>query len=203
MNFKFALLLLIVVIGHTMAYPDPGVEVHKSQPVKINGLEFVAATQAKWPLPSGNAQSEVAVQLLITNRTKADLYFRTFDTFNLSLKNSAGVLVPASGMRSYTKFTSPELIAPGTTCCIGRDAYLTKAPSQPVGFRYWDGTGSVSNFGGFMPSTALAPGSYSLSFNFHSTEENLPAPEPKFYGKPMWSGEGTTKEAFFRIVDRL
>jgi hypothetical protein len=174
----------------------------KSKPVLINGLEFVAATQAQWLAwnpPTGS--DPVEVQLLITNRSKNDLVFSVFDTFEVAIKSADGKEIPSDGGRDGTLRTKPVLIRAGDTYCLSRKAGLSWSDSHYRTFSYEDGTGS------WFMCNKLVAGKYSLSFQVVSKGiDGGMAVFIKHHGfsgevPPVWEGKGTTLEVPFEIVD--
>src|SRR5205823_5166934 len=57
----------------------------ESKPVTVNGAKFVIAAQAEWRLGKAGEAVSIEIQLRITNTTKRDLLFPTFDTFHFIL----------------------------------------------------------------------------------------------------------------------
>jgi hypothetical protein len=214
---KKAWLVLLLATAFTAAGAEPlkYLELNKSAPVTVNGLEFVAAVQSQWIVDAGGKELPVEVQLLITNRSGHDLVFRTFDTFSVLLKDAGGKELPDYASRDWTRATPSVLIRPGDTYCLSRKAELwwklvgfsgtyeqnlqAALGGRPDGTRssffYWDGTGTESSF------RPMKPGSYALSFRMVSSEKAGARETQKLGGLPVWSGEIRTREASFEIIE--
>ncbi len=195
------LLCLVGWMTNVTSDPSEYLELHKSQPVVVNGLEFIAITQAKWFVynPEGMTHA-IEVQLLITNHRKKDVIFPVFDTFQLILRNATGSEVPNHGETDGTIRTPPVLIHPGDTYCLCRKAELhwnypdDQSHPHTNSFYYWDGTGSTSYF------RPLALGHYTLSFGIGISEKDATTDKKDLRGLPVWFGEAITKEVPFEIV---
>jgi hypothetical protein len=198
-------LLLLLVFGFlpAVAGPLPYLELNKSQPVEISGLEFVAAVQSQMIVYSGGKELAVQIQLLITNRTKTDLVFRTFDTFGVTLKDAHETPLPAHGGRDGTIASPSVLIPAGETYCLSREAKLfwklpyssTLHPGTSALF-YWDGTGMETYFD--LPSA----GTYFLAFAFESSDKDSTREKLELGGLPVWSGKGSTKDVSFEVIEQ-
>ena len=118
------LVLLLLAAGQAVlsAEPLPYLELVKSQPVEVNGLEFVVATQSQWAGRAGGTIWPIEFQLLITNKSGGDLVFRTFDTFAPKIKNADGTKVRCGGERDGTIASPSVLIRAGDTYCLSRMA---------------------------------------------------------------------------------
>lgn len=210
-------ILLAAVMIDASAEPLKYLELRKSKPVEVNGLEFVAATQSQWLAKVGGSIWPIEVQLLITNKSGNDLVFRTFDTFSVVLKNADGAKIPDDGGRDGTMVSLSVLIRARDTYSLARKAELWwKIPPYPssgtIGFGrgpigwtldgktcaffYWDGTGYEHSF------KPLQPGRYSLSFDIDSSEQDAARETRKLGGLPVWSGTATTKEVPFDIIEQ-
>jgi len=190
-------LLPFLFLPHVQGAPQPYLEMHRSAPVEINGLEFVAATQAQWVVAASGKQESIEVQLFITNHTREDLAFRLFDTFELILKNNDGTDVRSTGVRDGTNLSPPVLIRAGDTYCLNRQTQLNwKLEGKLCEFFYWDGTGTCTHY------RPLAAGSHSLVFRFKSTQQDAAGEGKNLKGMLIWSGEGQTQNASFEIVER-
>jgi hypothetical protein len=181
----------------------PYKELAKSKPVVINGLEFVAVTEAQWlELNPPMGKTPIDVQLWITNKSKNDLIFRVFDTFRVIVKDSSDKELPVDGGRDGTKITKPVLIRPGETYCLSRLAVLSWTGEGTVrSLSYDDQTGSWDVIG------ELVSGKYTLSFWVGNKQDDEGMKgfmrNHKLSGElpPCWKGEGTTAEVPFEILD--
>jgi len=180
----------------------PYEEMVNAKPILINGLEFVASTQAQWQAwdpPFG--KDAVEVQLLITNRSKGDLIFSVFDTFQVVIKGADGKVIICGGGRDHTLRTKPVLIRAGDTYCLSRSAMLSWLDEHNREFVYEDGTGSWFSW------DKLVAGKYSLSFRVGSkgNDEGMAflVQHHGFSGEiaSQWAGEGETPAVPFEIVD--
>jgi hypothetical protein len=209
------ILLLATAFPAAAAEPQKYLELNKSSPVAVNGLEFVAAVQSQCLVNTGGKELPVEVQLLITNRSGHDLVFRTFDTFGVVLKDAGEKELPEHGGRDGTIATLSVLIHAGDTYCLSRKAELwwklggfgsfNKQNQQTTlgwtpdntrsSFFYWDGTGMETYF------TPMKPGRYALSFRIVSSEKDSARETQKLGGLPVWAGDTTTREASFEIVE--
>jgi hypothetical protein len=172
----------------------------EAEPVEQNGLQFVAATEAKWVCfnpPLG--EDPIQIQLLIRNVGKQPLLFSTFDTFGLSLKDAAGKMIQPHGGRDGTLRVKPVTIDAGASCCLARQATLRwNSDGKTRTLSYFDGTGSVATFG------PLPAGSFTLSFWCVRSPADALLPQEGIAMRspiPEWFGKIATNEVPFEIVD--
>ena len=194
-------LLILLAAGMIDASAEPlkYLELSKSKPVEVNGLEFVAATQSQWIIHSPEENESVEVQLLITNKSGHDLIFRTFDTFTVQLKNANGTQIRPGGGRDGTMYSPSVVIPAGDTYCLSRRDELLwdySTNNSPItrAFDYWDGTGSVATFG------LHNLGHYTLSFGAFSSQKDSDRESQRLGGLPVWTGTAQTKEVPFEII---
>jgi len=203
--------LLVLLVACKMgagAEPAGYVEIHKSKPVEVNGLTFVAATEAQWPVRLG-ASKPVVIQLWITNSSDHDLIFRTFDTVWLKIKDDAGADVFSSYGRDGTMASPSVLIHAGDTYCLALKPTLAW-PKNPTlhpdnlridskdklrGVSFTDGTGAYFFFE--LPKA----GAYELAFEIRSSEEKAELEAKKLKGQTVWSGKTATENASFEIIE--
>jgi hypothetical protein len=178
--------------------------IRESKPVTVNDAKFVVVTEADWK--SGNSDKVVPVelQLRITNLSKGELIFPTFDTFGLRIKNTDGTNVIPRGGRRGTKLRQPILIPAGASYSLAAEG---GAPSQVLRraelrrdleakaseLRYYDGTGWVSIFG------PLEPGRFKLAFWY---EVRPMAPFKTAWDSATWLGAVVTDDIAIEILDR-
>jgi hypothetical protein len=163
----------------------------ESKPVTVNGAKFVTAAQGEWrPAKAGQAVP-IEIQLRITNTSKRDLLFPTFDTFYVTLADAQGKQFSPQGGRLLTRITRTVLIPAGASFSlareggrtVGRQAELYRdRDRRKLGFAYFDGTGMGIGFG------LLDPGRYKVRFGYvvpcgKATEDELPA---------NWTGQALT-----------
>jgi hypothetical protein len=212
---SWLILLLATAFTAAAAEPQKYLELNKSTPVAVKGLEFVAAVQSQCIVLTGGKELPVEVQLLITNRSGHDLVFRTFDTFSVLLKDAGGKELPGYWDRNGTIATLSVLIRAGDTYCLSRKAELWwklggfgstneqnhqaglgwKPQGTQSGFFYWDGTGMETYF------TPVKPGHYALSFRIVSSKKDSARETQKLEGLPVWFGDTTTHEVSFEIIE--
>ena len=193
------------------------IEMKKSAPVEVNGLEFMAATQARWVAKKGGSQLPIEIQLWIANKSDHDVIFRTFDTFSLKIADSDGVVLPAGGGREGTMLSPPVLIRREDTYCLARKAELWwkligyssdelkhLAPVAAHGWKpdgkacdlfYWDETGSE-----FIYQLAK-PGFFHLFFVVENSEKQGEKENHKLGGLPVWVGNAETKPVQFEAME--
>jgi len=230
MRAKLLFLLLAASLIPVSADELKYLEFHKSVPIEVNSLEFVAATQAQWIGRVGGLIRPIEIQLLITNRSKSDIVFRTCDTFAVHLRDADGKEIPDGGGRNGLIASLSVLIHAGDTYYLSRKAELCwKLPPYPWTFDAPDrkgGTISVNSspqfesehFGwkpdgkssalfywdgtGFLGiHELLNPGSFVLSFSIGSSENQAAAETKKLRGLQVWAGKVTTKEVPFEIIE--
>jgi hypothetical protein len=196
------LIALVALPLSTFGEATPYKELVKSKPVLINGLEFIAATEAQWLAfnpPTG--RDPIEVQLWITNRTEKDLIFRVFDTFRIVIKDAFGNELVGDARRDGTLRTKPVLIHPGETYCLSHKGVLAWHPDGTRTFGYEDGTGSTCIW------KLVFAGKYTLSFWVGNKQDDEGMKgfmrNHGFSGQlpPCWKGEGNTAEVPFEIVD--
>lgn len=224
-------LLILLAAGLTIASAEPlkYLELLKSKPVEVNGLEFVATTQAQWLVNVGGSESPIEVQLLITNRSRRNLVFRTFDTFCPILRNADGTEIPWGGGRDGTMASPSVMIRAGDTYCLCRKAELWWKIRGPASLAMPDGKGGSvlwksnpdNNLNGFGSNPdgqcgllywdgtgtldtykPLKPGSYSLSFSVSSSDKEAATETKKLGGLQVWVGKLETKGASFEIIEQ-
>ena len=224
-----AIILSVLAAGTTLpAKPLEYLVLAKSQPVEVNGLQFVVATQSQWCGRAGGTMWPVEIQLLITNKSGDDLVFRTFDTFAPKLKSADGKEIPFGGERDGTTASSSVLIQAGDTYCLARKAELwwklrgpTSAdiPDDKGGTIHWtwQPTNHLNGFGLnpdgrcgllYWDGTGaidyyqpLNPGSYRLRFSVGSGEKEAARETQKLGGLKVWSGTVETKAASLEIIE--
>lgn len=157
-----------------------------SEPVTINGVQFVATTEKKWrPGP-------IMIALSITSLAERNIDFPLFDSFKINIRTESGKPVEYHGGRDKTFHVPPALLEPGTAYSIKHKAQLTRSGPATLELEYEDGTGYIFVW-------HLVPGKYRLSFSVHHSLEEA-AKEEKALGRmPVWSGHGQTKEVAFEI----
>jgi hypothetical protein len=223
--------LLAAMTFRLSAEPLKYLEMHKSAPVEINGLEFVAATQAQWICWTHGSANPIEMQLLITNRSGHSLLFRTCDTFGPILKDIDGRKLPAGGGRDGFIGTLPVLISAGDTYCLTRKADLMwKIPHVAAAY-ISDGKGNTihepdnsakfrDEFGGYLEpdgkSSAFfywdgtgselffrfsTSGTYHLLFSVSSSQEAAESEKRKVKGIPVWMGKADTGDVLFEIIE--
>ncbi len=194
-NLYFLIVLALCLINASAETPKASryIEIHKSKPVEVNGLEFVAAIQAQWPLVSDIERSREEVQLWITNRSGHDLAF--VPPGQLNLRNADGTAVPSTGMRDGTRCPLPIVIRVGDTCCLSIQMEMFWHYHERCFLTYTDDTGFEWTY------EPLKPGHYSLSFSIDASEKDASMFSKLLGGMAVWSGSVTTKEAPFDIIE--
>ena len=78
--------LLCVPLPEASAQPTPPepIRISESESVTVNGARFVVVAETQWKQRSPRRDEVIAIQLRITNISKADLVFSTFDPFSAS-----------------------------------------------------------------------------------------------------------------------
>jgi hypothetical protein len=175
-------------------FPEP-VRIRQSKPVTANEASFVAVAQTNWKTTKTELDVPVEIQLRVTNLSKKDRIFPTFDTFGLKLFNMAGKRIMPGGGRKITILTRPILLPPGVTYAFGpkgdphgvrRRAELHWDPKTKASqLFYFDGTGSVSIF------RRLEPGQHKLAFWYEVSQKGPIGTERD---PATWIGEASTED---------
>jgi hypothetical protein len=189
------------------------IRIGESKPVTVNGAKFVFAAQTNWKPADftsddgrpgrGNLSAPIELQLRITNVSKGDLLFYTFDSLRVSMTNASGSNIQPNGGRDLTRFAPPIVIAAGTTYSLGREGYTGTATRQAQfvwdedkmksHFYFFDGTGTGLGFG------PLRPAKYNLAFRYGVQ----PRKEESKAGELLrWSGQVTTEEIVVEVLKR-
>ncbi len=169
---------------------------NESEPVLVNGLEFVAITQSQWtfynpPIVDGSPE----VQLRITNRSQEDLIFSTFDTFLVQLVGPDARVIERGGGRNGTRRTRPVLIPAGKTYTLCRETRTQwDEAGKTMNFVYLDGTGTIATYA--LPE----PGRYTLRFECEYPVERNGEPLREFEGVKVWHGKVKTKAARMEVL---
>lgn len=179
------------------------IRIHESKPVTVNDAQFVVAAQAEWTGGRDRSTIPVEIQLRITNLSKTDVLFPTFDTFGVRVLNSDGETITLSGGgRSLTILTRPILLLPGASYTLGsenaphgsfRRAELRwDAKTETSELWYYDGTGSGYSFG------SLKPGEYKLAFRYRVDSSG---PLKTKQDQATWLGKVLTDPVAIQIRD--
>src|SRR5262245_30499733 len=109
----------------------------ESAPVTVNEVQFVTIAETEWP--SKIRVDPVDIQLRITNQSKKDLIFRTFDTFGIKLTTNEDKPITLGGGRNATLLTKPILIPKGASYTLARKAQLLWDDKTRLReLHYWD-----------------------------------------------------------------
>jgi len=85
--------------------PSSPKQLVESKPTTVNGLTFVASTEAKWIAKKGNFMKRhyltngiaIPIHLMVTNSTKGDIVFPTSGEIAINLKTQNGPDIPTKG----------------------------------------------------------------------------------------------------------
>jgi hypothetical protein len=195
---SFLLIVLALYLTNTNAKAqDKGqyLEVHKSEPVEANGLEFRAATQSQWWAKASGSLRPIEIQLWITNRSGHDLAF--LPPFHVNIRDADGTPVREGGLSAGTMYTPPVVIRNGDTYCLTRRAELSwrLVGTNRCFLNYWDGTGCLWTY------EPLKFGNFYLSYLVVTSEKDVGVVSQSLGGMPVWSGSVQTKEAPFEILE--
>jgi RNA polymerase sigma factor (sigma-70 family) len=164
----------------------------ESEPVRVEGLEFVALIPKRIPVPDGAAR-DVALGLRITNISDKPLTISVFDVILPWIVNTVdGVKLGAELRRKDTpKHLPPVTLAPGKSWTWQPRARLDRTTDRAtLRLSGPDGLGAP---GGWSIST-LKVGKHRLSIAYHNSNA-------KQGDVPLWVGKATTKEVEFEIVE--
>lgn len=181
------------------AFTEP-LRIHETKPKTVNDAKFVVVAESNWK--PGKENVPIEIQLRITNLSKKDQIFPTFDTFGVIIKNEDGKQIMPRVGRDLTKFTVPVLITQGVSYSLCRKAELRwNASAKTTELFYWDGTGSEYAYG------PLHSGRYKLSFVYGvSLREPLFKAWEKQHenmnGPSVWHGEVITEEVIIDVHNR-
>lgn len=164
-------------------------EIVESPPVEKNNAQFVIAADAQWKFSSD--PTPIDVQLRISNLSKEDMVFRTFDSFHLMLTDKKGKSIRVSGGRDATRYTAPVQIPPGATIALCHQAELHTESKTGNRFDYFDGTGSWASYG------PLKPDGYSLSFAYVGSSNTK---YPNEAHPQLWRGAVMSKAVAIEAV---
>jgi hypothetical protein len=171
--------------------------IRESKPVTVKDAQFVLVAQSNWrpgrPDPSFPLAAPLEIQLHITNLTKSDLLFPTWNTFGLRIFKADGTEVKPRAAGKATTRTRPLVLAGGVSYALRRRAELRwdeKAKASEL--LYCDGTGVESRFG------PLPVGEYKL-VGWYSVSPDKQA-KPKPGDAPIWIGEVVTKEVRIQVL---
>jgi hypothetical protein len=169
--------------------------IKESKPVTSGNARFVAVSQVEWKVPKRvGARIAIETQLRITNLSKDDTTFPTFDSFGINLKKPDGAPIKPRSGRDITAFTSPIRLAPEASYSISREAQVRwNAETKSATLTYYDGTGSVFEF------QSLRPGSYKLGFWYSTTDGNSKNIPKDNDAGAAWSGNVVTDEVLVEI----
>jgi hypothetical protein len=186
------------------------IRIRESEPVTVNQATFVLAAESNWK--TGGSVVPIDIQLRITNASRNELLFPTFDSIVLSVKDPAGRwIMPGAGSgRNATVFTRPVVLAPGASYAIGAESSVLyrrwaelhgHKETNAATLRYYDGTGWVGTYG------PLVSGRYSLELWYGvSRNGSLSKIWEKQHRKPglppTWVGHATTSNLSVDILDR-
>ena len=183
-------------VTQAQAHSPTIIRVHTSKPVIDNGAQFVATVQKEWRVTRpGASESSIEIQLGITNLSKADAAFPTFDTFSLSLIRQDNSAVKMSGGRDGSVLTNTIVLAPGASYAICRRAQLQWDRTAGRGrLAYFDGTGAEWYF------SDLDPGTYKLRFLYGTTHLRGHSAYPAGAPQPYWLGKISTADVEFKVL---
>jgi hypothetical protein len=178
--------------------------IRASKPVTTNDARFVAVAEAEWKPAKNDKDVPIEIQLCITNLSKSDIIFPTFDTFVPRIMTADGKRVMPRGSRDGTKFTRPVLIPGGATYSLGpeggassftrrRAALHWDAQTKASELVYFDGTGTAHVFG------PLDPGRYKLSFFYRVGSQG---PLRTARDSASWIGTVFTDDIVIEVFDR-
>jgi hypothetical protein len=182
----------------------------QSKPVTINDATFVVAAQTNWK-PKKDLKAPAAgppwggvpieIHLRITNLSKKDLLFPTFDTFGLGLTDADGKRIMPRGGRRITIPTKPILLSAGASYSLGPQG-IQYGLSRRADLRwdhktnaaelvYSDGTGTVSYYG------PLEPGRNKLTFGYRVSGKG---PFSTARDPPTWHGNVVTEAVLIDVL---
>lgn len=174
------------------------IRIGESKPVTVNGAKFVLVAQTDWkpgkPDKVFPMVAPIEIQLHITNLSKNDVIFPTFETFGVKISNADGEEVRPLRLRKGGNVTSPVLIPAGASyslCPRGELRWDEKTKASEL--IYFDGAGSQSVIG------PLEPGRYKLVFWYSVSPEN--GEKQKIGHGATWLGEAITKEVVVEVLD--
>jgi RNA polymerase sigma factor (sigma-70 family) len=180
----------------SLATPAPQQEKKKdnalteSQPVRVEGLEFVAVVPKQ--IPSWGGPRDVAVGLRVTNVSDKPLTLSVFDVIRFWL------IDPADGKKwgadmgrdGLPKPLPPVTLAPGASWTWQPRAKLDRTTDRAtLRLSGPDGLGVA----GFWTFTTLTAPKYRLAIEYGNSN-------PKQGDVPLWVGKATTKEVEFELV---
>ncbi len=171
-------------------HPKP-LRVAESKPVTVKEARFVVVAQTDWqpgkPEKAYPTVAPIAIQLHITNLSKKEVCFSTFNTFGLRLLTEDGKEVKRRGKSKGDIATAPVVLPADVPYALCRRAELRwDDNSKAAELVYHDGTGAQSVIG------PLPPGRYKLVF-WYSVAPG-PRAKPKVGEAPAWVGEVVTNE---------
>lgn len=189
---------------HPGSFPEASKEVQRigeSKAVTMNNAQLVVVARTDWKPGKVGQGVPIDLQLRLTNLSKEDVIFHTFDTFVLSIRDKDGKQIMPAGGRNLTIFTRPIVIPRGGSYSICRKAELRwNAGTGTSELVFWNGTGMEVSYG------SLRPGRYTLTFWYGVSADpplkELLRPERKMGDPPTWLGTVATEPVFIEILDR-
>jgi hypothetical protein len=179
--------------------------IRESKPVTVNDAQFVVAAQTNWALEKIK-NVPVEIQLRITNLSKNDVLFPTFDTFNARLSHEDGTkIVNDGGRMGATILTRPIILSAGATFTLGTERgrtfgfgysrhgelYWNEATGKTE-LIYYNGTGWYDVFG------PLKPGRFHLDFGYGVSELG---PLKTHRATGTWLGTAITDKLVIEVLD--
>jgi RNA polymerase sigma factor (sigma-70 family) len=157
----------------------------RSEPVRVNGVDFEVVTDARWLVPVPGKSTQIALGLRVTNRTDRELTFNLSDTFTLDVRNANG---KALGY-DYSRWGSRRV--PQLRLAAGRSDTV----SWP-GQLQWREDGETLQLTGMDPSggtwiiAGVRPGTCAVRWRYQTTERP----------NDLWVGKVETKAARVEVV---
>jgi hypothetical protein len=213
---KITLLICLLLLIQGFAWADAPATQSATQPalketeaVRVNGLDFQVVTPEVWLTPAEKKETTIPLKLKITNQTgnAVGLVLNLFDTINISLKDSAGNVMPIGDRRNATSPCPPMLLAQNQSDIVDRTAQLQPMADKPGQFCLTGSDGA----GGVWSCNGLKPGRYTLSMTYDKTQSGPKVRREVPVGTGLgveekdtsdWVGKATTKELTIEITDK-
>jgi len=169
---------------------------NRSKPVRVGDISFEAVCPANLPVLRGDQKHNFTISLRITNHGKTDRWFGDKGP-TFTIKDAAGKVVRTEFLpmdAGLIPMICLVRVAPGRSSTMDMRAGLNASPR---------GDGMVLSVhgvtGGWITSTTLAPGTYTLSLTYKNDRRTIRQNVTAATETPLWTGKVTTAPVKFTI----